>query len=168
MASAAWKAARDLRLLTRSDFSAGALWLAEMELAAAHGLRIERVFLHPQLTEIALAGSVRELFVEFARRVRAYEREPGLVTHNPVRAAQVLGPALLQFAAVVSPCNAKGYRMAPNRAACEALIRSDQGRYWASKITAGGSLSRVAALMHLSNLGACGAVINITECTSEN
>src|SRR6266545_3552318 len=57
-------ALRELGPLARSDFSAGALWLSQMELAAVQGLRVNRVFLHPQLTEIALAGRATELFTE--------------------------------------------------------------------------------------------------------
>jgi hypothetical protein len=163
MTATAWKATRELRRLARSDFSAGALWLAEMELAAARGLRIERVFLHPQLTEIALAGGVRELFVEFAHRIRRSGREPGLVTHNPVRAADVLGPTLDEFAAVVSPCNPKGYKMVPDRAACESVFRARPEKFWASEIGAGASVPMATSLAYVASVGLRGAVLDFRE-----
>ena len=61
---------------------------------------------------------MRPLFIEFAERVRALDLEPGLVTHNPVTLADLLGGEMGRLAAVVSPCNPKGYKMVPDRAAC--------------------------------------------------
>jgi hypothetical protein len=161
MIATGWNALRDLRRIARSDFSAGALLLADMERAAARGLRVRRVFLHPQLTEIALAGRVAELFTEFAARVHALGMEAGLITHNPLVAADVLGPSLRRFAAVVTPCNRKGYKMVPDRAACEALLRAEPGRFWASEISAGGSLGVGEALDHVRGLGLAGAVLDL-------
>jgi hypothetical protein len=161
MVATGLNALRDLAPLARADFSAGALWLAQMELAAGTGLNVRRVFLHPQLTEIALAGRVVHLFTEFARRVRLLGMEPGLVTHNPVMATEVLGDQMKQFAAIVAPCNPKGYKMVPGRVACEALFRSQPGRFWASEITAGDSLGVPEATTHLRRLGFAGAVIDV-------
>jgi hypothetical protein len=151
----------ELGPLARADFSAGALWLAQMELASVRDLRPRRVFLHPQLTEIALAGRVRGLFTGFARRVAARGMEAGLITHNPVLAAEVLGPDLARFAAIVSPCNPKGYKMVPDRAACEALFRSEPERFWAAEVTAGTSVSLAEALEHVDRLALKGAVVSL-------
>ena len=161
MVATGWNVARDLRRIARSDFSAGALLLADMERAAARSLRVRRVFLHPQLTEIALAGRVAGLFKEFASRAHALGMEAGLITHNPVVAAEVLGPALRQFAAVVTPCNRKGYKMVPDRASCEALLRAQPGLFWVSDTTAGGSLGVAEALDHVRALGLAGAVVDL-------
>lgn len=161
MVATGWNALRELGPLARSDFSAGALWLAQMELAAASGLHVRRVFLHPQLTEIALAGRVRGLFVEFARRAQGLGLEAGLVTHNPTVAAEVLGGELDRFAAIVSPCNAKGYKMVPSRGACEAVYGEGSGRFWASEITAGGSIPLTTALAHARALGLAGAMLDL-------
>jgi hypothetical protein len=154
-------ALRELGPLARSDFSAGALWLAQMELGAAQGLRVRRVFLHPQLTEIALAGRVTGLFTEFARRARSLGLEAGLVTHNPVLAAEVLGDEINSFAAIVAPCNPKGYKMVPDRSASEALLRSRRGQCWATELTAGGSVPVATALSHGREFGLAGAVLEV-------
>ncbi len=161
MIATGWSAVRDLRRIARSDFAAGALLLADMERAAARSLRVRRVFLHPQLTEIALAGRVRELFTEFASRVRALGMEAGLVTHNPLVAAEVLGAALAEFAAVVTPCNRKGYKMVPDRTSVEALLRAQPGLFWASETTAGGSVGVAEALDHVRGLGLAGALLDL-------
>jgi hypothetical protein len=163
MVATGMNALRELGPLARSDFSAGALWLAQMELAAAQGLRIRRVFLHPQLTEIALAGRVRGLFTEFASRARSLGMEPGLVTHNPVVAAEVLGAELDAFAAIVAPCNPKGYKMLPNRDACETLYRSRSGQFWAAALTAGGAVPFSDGLSRANALRLAGAVLELRE-----
>jgi hypothetical protein len=154
-------ALRELGPLARADFSAGALWLAEMELAAVERLNIRRVFLHPQLTEIALAGRQLGLFAGFARRVGALGLEAGLVTHNPVIAGEVLGAERDLFAALVAPCNSEGYKMVPSREACERFLRSDRARIFASNITAAGSIDLARALDHVRTLGLAGAVLDV-------
>ena len=153
-------ALRDLGPLARADFSAGALWLAQMELAAVKGLNVRRVFLHPQLTEIALAGKVTGLFTEFARRIRSLGLEAGLVTHNPVMAAEVLGDSIKGFAAIVAPCNPKGYKMVPHARAAEAAFHGAPSRYWASQVTAGSSVSPRDGLAHIRALGLAGALLD--------
>jgi hypothetical protein len=154
-------ALRSLGPLARADFTAGALWLAQMELAGAKGLRVRRVFLHPQVTEIALAGGVRELFTAFARRVRSLGLEAGLVTHNPVRATEILGGDLDAFTAIVAPCNAAGYKMVPSREACDALFRAHPRRFWGTEITAGGRMGPAEALAHLRSMPLSGGVIDL-------
>jgi len=132
-----------------------------MELAAMRGLRVRRVFLHPQLTEIALAGRVTALFTEFAGCARTLGVEAGLVTHNPVMAADVLGEEIDSFAAIVAPCNPKGYKMAPSREACETFLRSDPARVFASEITAAGRVGPGRALDHIRTLGLAGALLDM-------
>lgn len=163
MAATGLNALRHLGPLARADFSEGALWLAQMELAAAEGLNVRRVFLHPQLTEIALAGKVTGLFTKFARRVRSLGMEPGLVTHNPVMAAEVLGDRIDQFAAIVAPCNARGYKMVPSRVACEAVYRSRSCRVWASEVTASGAIPIDAAFAHVSARTLGGAIVALND-----
>lgn len=153
-------AIRDLGEIRRRDFATGALLVAEMERAALRALRVRRLFLHPQLTEVALAGGVRTLFTTFAARAEALGLEPGLVTNNPVRAAAVLGADLRRFAAIVAPCNPKGYKMFPDRAACEALFRTDPARFLAMELTASGAVPPEAALAHPQSLGLGGAVLD--------
>jgi hypothetical protein len=154
-------AALRLDRVLRRDFATGVMLVAEMELLALRSLRVTRICLHPQLTEIALAGRVAELLTEFASRVHALGMEPGLITHNPLLAEEVLGPALRQFAAVVTPCNSKGYKMVPDRASCEALMRAQPGLFWASETTAGGSIGVAQALDRVRSLGLAGALVDL-------
>src|SRR5207244_9317815 len=138
-----------LGALRRRDFATGTTLVAEMELAALRGLRITRLFLHPQVTEVALAGGVAAAFTALADRAERMNIEAGIVTNNPLRAAAVLGRDLGRFAAVIAPCNAKGYKMFPDRAACEALYRRDPGRFIAAEVTAAGAIAPAPALAHV-------------------
>jgi hypothetical protein len=146
--------------IRRRDFTTGTMLVADMELAGLRGLRVSRLFLHPQVTEIALAGGLRDVFLAVAARAERLGIEAGLVTHNPVRAADVLGRDLERFAVVVAPCNPKGYKMFPDRRSCEALFRGDPRRYLASVVDAGGAVPPEDALAHVRGLGLGGAVLD--------
>lgn len=149
-----------LRSIRRRDFAVGTMLVSDMELEALRGLRVTRLFLHPQVTEIALAGGTAAVFTSLAVRAERLGIDAGLVTHNPLRAAAVLGPELCRFAPVVAPCNPRGYKMFPNREACERLFRSDPARFLASEVTAGGTVSPEHALIYTRSLGLAGAVLD--------
>jgi hypothetical protein len=149
-----------VRNVLRKDFATGTTLVADMELAGLRGLRVSRIFLHPQVTEVALAGRVTAVFTAILRRAERLGLEAGLVTHNPVRAAEVLGADLRRFAAIVAPANPKGYKMFPDRGACERLFATDPARFLALDPTAGGAVAPEAALAHVRALGLGGAVID--------
>ncbi len=154
------RAMTNLGGIRRKDLAVGTMLVLEMELAALRPLRITRVFLHPQVTEIALAGGAAAVFTTLADRAEALGIEAGLLTHNPLRAAAVLGKALHRFAVVVTPCNPRGYKMFPSREACERLIDSDPTRYLAAEVTAGGTVPPEAALAYSRKMGLAGAVLD--------
>jgi len=144
----------------RRDLAVGTMLVSDMELAALRELRVTRLFLHPQVTEVALAGGAATVFTALAARAERLGIEAGLVTHNPLRAAAVLGPELRRFAPIIAPCNSKGYKMFPNREECERLFRSDPTRFIAAEVTAGGTVAPEAALAHTRTLGLAGAVLD--------
>ena len=65
------------------------------------------------------------------------------------------------FPAVVAPCNPRGYKMFPDREACEGLFRREPGRFFADEVTAGGSVAVETALAHVQALGLAGAVLDV-------
>ena len=150
----------DLGAIRRRDFAVGTMLVSDMELAALRGLRVTRLFLHPQVTEIALAGGSAAVFTALATTAQRLGIEAGLVTHNPLRAAEVLGSELSRFAPIIAPCNSKGYKMFPNREECERLFRSDPARFLAAEVTAGGTVAPEAALAHTRTLGLSGTLLN--------
>ena len=147
--------------IRRRDLAIGTMLVSDMELAALRELRVTRIFLHPQVTEIALAGGAATVFRALAATAQRLGIESGLVTHNPLRAAAVLGPELRRFTAIIAPCNPKGYKMFPNQEECERLFRSDPARFLATEVTAGGTVALDAALGHARALGLSGAVLDV-------
>jgi len=85
-----------------------------------------------------------------------------------VMAAEVLGAELDSFAAIVAPCNPKGYKMVPSRAACEALLRARRGQFWATEFTAGGSVPMATALSRGREFGLAGAVLDLRSLEDAN
>ena len=160
MARTAFRAMLDLGSIRRQDLAVGTMLVCEMELAALRSLRVTRLFLHPQVTEVALAGGAPAVFMALAAASERLGIDSGLVTHNPLRAATVLGADQRRFAAIVSPCNPKGYKMFPNRESCERMFSSDPARFFASEVTAGGTVAPEAALAYVRALGLAGAVLN--------
>lgn len=160
MVRIAFRMMLDLGSIRRRDFAVGTMLVSDMELAALRGLRVTRLFLHPQVTEIALAGGATAVFTALAIRAQRFGIEAGLVTHNPLRAVAVLGSDLDRFVSVIAPCNPKGYKMFPNREMCERLFRSGPTRFLASEATAGGTVAAEAALAHIRELGLAGAVLD--------
>jgi hypothetical protein len=156
------RATGQLNGIRKKDFATGAMLVADMELAALRELRVRRLFLHQQVTEIALAGGVTSIFAAVLGRAAGLGIDAGLVTHNPVRARAVLGPTLERFTAIIAPANPRGYKMVPDRAACEALYRAHPGRFFASEATAAGSLPLDAVEAYASQLGLGGAVLDAT------
>lgn len=146
--------------IRRKDLAVGTMLVSDMELAALRDFRVTRLFLHPQVTEIALAGGATTVFTALAATAERLGIAPGLLTHNPIRAAALLGPELRRFAVVISPCNPKGYKMFPSREACERLFRSDPARFIASEATAGGTVPMDDALAHIRALELSGTVLD--------
>jgi hypothetical protein len=157
------RAAAQVRGVLKKDFATGVNLVADMELAGLRGLRVSRLFLHPQATEVALAGGVKACFTNLLRQAARLGVDAGIVTNNPVRAAAVLGDDFRRFAVVVSPCNPKGYKMFPGRDACEGLYRSDPTRFLASEVTASGAVPWAGGLAHVRALGLAGAMLDVHQ-----
>ena len=150
----------DLGGIKRKDFKTGAMLVADMELNALRDLRVARLFAHPQITEVALAGGLTNVFEAIGARAARLGIDAGIVTHNPVRAAAVLGSRIERFAAVITPCNPKGYKMFPSRAESEALLKAQPARFLALDPTAGATVPLETALAHVRALGLPGAVLD--------
>jgi hypothetical protein len=160
MARTGFGAVRQVRGVLRKDFATGVNLVADMELAGLRGLRVSRLFFHPQVTEVALAGGVQAVFTGVLARAARLGIDAGLVTNNPVRAATVLGPMLDRFATIIAPANPRGYKMFPSREECERLMRARADRFLAADPTAAGAVTPGAGLEHVRALGLSGAVVD--------
>ena len=91
-----------------------------------------------------------------------------VMNDNFRRLPEQLVPLLDSFAALVAPCNPKGYKMVPSRAACEALLRARRGQAWATEFTAGGTVPVATALSRGRDLGLAGAVLDLRSLEDAN
>jgi hypothetical protein len=154
-------AVAQLNDIRKKDFATGALLVADMELPALRHLRVSGLFLHQQVTEIALAGGVSKAFTAVCARAARRGIAAGLVTNNPVRAAAVLGnDGLRRFEHVVAPANPRGWKMFPDGEACEALYATDPSRFFAAEATAGGTVPLADALAYAHRLRLGGTVLD--------
>ena len=126
-----------LRLLPRAPallgkrFSAGALLLADAELLRLTALPVSTVVLHNSVVDMALAFACRELFDEFRAWARGRGVEGLFMTNNLGLWASRMKEWGWDDLVAVSPVNAKGYLMQPDRASVEAYCRAHPGRVWA-------------------------------------
>jgi len=143
------------------DFNTGLLLLVEMELAKFRKWRPTHVFLHPSVTDLALALDNKKLFVEYAHLIRrVYRLKPGLMTHNYGRLAPELRNWNVEVDAIVGPFNRKGYLMNPSQEECEHARRESSAQVIASHIDAGGTLDLAVSAEYLRELNIRKALIN--------
>jgi hypothetical protein len=139
-------------------FSAGALLLAEAEFLRLTELPVAKVALHSSVVDMAAAFGCREMFDEFRGWARGRGVEGLFMTNNLGLWAARTGEWGMADLVAISPVNAKGYLMQPDRLSVEAYCRAHPGRVWA--IETGGS-------SHLEGLGISRAVIPWSAYRSE-
>lgn len=121
----------------KRDFNTLMSILFDVELASFKSLRPRVVFLHPQITDLALAFGNRPLFELYSRVMRdRFHAEPGLATNNLGWLLPKLKEWNLTFPFVLTPFNSSGFLMKPSQAGCEALLASTPSVVIADKVDA--------------------------------
>ena len=93
--------------------------MAEMsQLFKTKKLKIDQVFLHPQMTDLALALGRSDFFPLYVKVVRTWGSTPGFMTRNFAPLESLLKRTGVQ-ASLMAPFNPKGYGMNPSREECE-------------------------------------------------
>jgi hypothetical protein len=122
----------------KRDFNTLMSILFEVELASFKSLEPRVVFLHPQITDLALAFGNRSLFELYLRVMRErFHTEPGLATNNLGWLLPRLKEWNLTFPFLLTPFNPSGFLMKPSRADCEALVTSISSAVIADKVDSG-------------------------------
>ena len=122
----------------KRDFNTLMSILFEVELASFKSLEPRVVFLHPQITDLALAFGNRSLFELYLRVMRKrFNTEPGLATNNLGWLLPRLKAWNLTFPFLLTPFNPSGFLMKPSRADCEALVTSIPSAVIADKVDSG-------------------------------
>ena len=98
--------------------------LLEMEMGDFQRFRPKVVFLHGQITDLALAVGNYHIFNLFARRMRErYGVEPGLATYNFGTLVPRLQEWQIDINTFYTPFHPSGFLMYPSAETCEALCR---------------------------------------------
>ena len=110
-------------------------YLFDVELASFKSLEPSIVFLHPQITDLALAFGNRDLFQLYFKVMRGrFGVEPGLATNNFGWLLPRLNEWGLEPCVVSTPFNPRGFLMKPTQAACEQLLLSKSGTLIADQV----------------------------------
>jgi hypothetical protein len=95
------------------------------------------VFLHPQITDLALAFGNRLLFELYVRVMRKrFHTEPGLATNNLGWLLPKLKEWNLKIPFLLTPFNPAGFLMKPSQAECETLLAASSCVVIADKVDA--------------------------------
>lgn len=121
----------------KRDFNTLMSILFEVELASFKSLQPPVVFLHPQITDLALAFGNRRLFELYVRVMRTrFKTEPGLATNNLGWLLPKLKEWNLTIPYLLTPFNPSGFLMKPSRAECETLLAGVPSAVIADKVDA--------------------------------
>jgi len=121
----------------KRDFNTLMSILFDVELASFKSLAPRVVFLHPQITDLALAFGNRALFELYSNVMRnRLHAEPGLATNNLGWLLPKLKEWKLAIPLVLTPFNPGGFLMKPSQADCESLLASTQSFVIADKVDA--------------------------------
>lgn len=127
----------------RRDFNTLMNVLFEVELASFKPFEPRVVFLHPQITDLALAFGNRSLFELYVQVMRRrFKAEPGLATNNLGWLVPKLKQWDLSIPFLLTPFNPRGFLMKPSQADCETLLASTSSMVIADKVDATGDPER--------------------------
>lgn len=121
----------------KRDFNTLMSILFEVELASFRSLEPGVVFLHPQITDLALAFGNRRLFELYVRVMRKrFHTEPGLATNNLGWLLPKLKEWNLEIPFLLTPFNPAGFLMKPCQTDCETLLAASSCVVIADKVDA--------------------------------
>ena len=114
----------------------------DIELAQIpHHTKINTVFLHDVLTDLALSLNLKEIFEIFQTHLQdKYDIEAGLVTKNFPILVSRLHEWNSKFSVIMTSFNKAGFQMNPSKQACEKTLVSYDGNVIAMSVLAGGYL----------------------------
>ena len=108
----------------KMDYSLLSILLAELELLEFRGFSPRVVFLHPSMSDMALANRNESFFKLFTAFFHGkHGVEPGIMSNNIGFLLEELDEWDINVEYVAGPINRRGYHMKPNQQKCEELIK---------------------------------------------
>jgi len=137
----------------RKDFFKLFKVLIDIELLKLQNSKINTVFLHDVLTDLALSLDMKKVFQTFQEQIHEkYKVKSGLVTKNFPLLVSKLKEWDLEFPHIMTSFNPIGFQMSPNREQCESALSEYNGEVIAMSVLAGGFLPLQEAYHYLSTL----------------
>jgi len=113
----------------------------DTELLKLKDLSVKIIYLHPALTDLALALNMKNIFETFQNHLRdKYKIDAGLCTKNFPFLVGKLEEWDLKFSSIMTSFNKAGYLMNPSKQECETCLERYNGDVLAMNIFAGGYL----------------------------
>jgi hypothetical protein len=113
----------------------------DIELLQLKNTKINTVFLHDVITDLALSLNMKKIFEVFQEYLHEnYKVNAGLVTKNFPRLITKLSEWGLEYSTVMTSFNKIGFQMNPSREECEKSLDIFKGQVIAMSILAGGYL----------------------------
>lgn len=152
---------RHLPQIAMKDFKAAICIMTHMEMLELNKLNPKVVFLHKQMTDLALANDNKEFFSFFSSFVRKkYNIEPGFMTNNMQILIKKLKEWRINAKYIAAPINRYGYCMNPNKAEIEKIIKEGGIVTIATDVTTT-SVPQGEDLKYLKQLGIDNAIFEI-------
>jgi len=113
----------------------------DVELLKLKDINVRTIFLHPVLTDLALALDMKKIFETFRDHLKdQYKIQAGLCTKNFSWLVSKLNEWDFELASIMTSFNKAGFLMNPSRTECENSLQNYDGKVIAMNIMAGGYL----------------------------
>lgn len=123
----------------------------DIELLQLRGTKINTVFLHDVITDLALALDMKQIFQTFQEHLYDNHKvNAGLVTKNFPMLVSKLDKWNLDYKYIMTSFNKVGFQMNPSKQECENALNSYKGNVIAMSILAGGFISLQDAYEYIS------------------
>jgi len=127
--------------------------LIDIELLKLQNSKINTVFLHDVVTDLALSLGMKKVFQTFQEHIhKKHKLKSGLVTKNFPLLISKLNEWELKFPKIMTSFNPIGFQMNPSRTECEKAILDYEGEIIAMSVLAGGFLKIKDAHEYLSHI----------------
>lgn len=150
----------DLKMLTKGTFGFLKKDIYELfkifvdvELIKLKNIKVNTIFLHPVLTDLALALGMSKVFETFKDHLeKNHGIKAGLCTKNFSYLVTRLNQWNLEIDSIMTSFNKAGFLMNPSRQDCEKALQSYKGHVIAMNILAGGYLRLDEAYEYILSL----------------
>jgi len=129
--------------------------MAELELLK-YKRKPKRVYLHPQMTDMALAFDYPDMIKQFCSHVQGKSIQPAIMTNNLAEILKRLDDWALSekiVPVIACPINNLGWMMKPNKKKVERLVRNSKRTIVGFNITCDGTISEQEAIRYAEKQG---------------